>query len=59
MNTQTSSTIKLNLPKGLHVNTQNEADRIGISLQNFIRMLLAMYFSNHDSITNVLQKEKL
>lgn len=46
MSTQTSSTIKLNLPSGILNNAQGEAKRIGISIQDFIRMLLANHFAN-------------
>ena len=50
-NTLSSATIKLNLPLGIKKNTQKEAARIGISLQDFIRMLLATYFSRSESIS--------
>ncbi len=47
MNTQAaSSTIKLNLPSGILQNAQQEGSRIGISLQDFIRMLMGSYFAN-------------
>jgi len=49
--TASSATIKLNLPLGIRINTQKEAQRIGISLQDFIRMLLATYFSRSESIS--------
>jgi hypothetical protein len=45
MSTSTSSTIKVNLHAGLVKNAQREASRIGISLQDFIRMLLGNYFA--------------
>lgn len=52
MNTQTdSSTIKINLPPGIKNNAQEEAKRIGISLQDFIRMLMATYFARGNSVS--------
>lgn len=55
MNTQatTSSTIKINLSSGILRNAQNEAERIGISLQDFIRMLMASYFANPEGIRSM------
>lgn len=52
MNTQqaASSTIKINVPAGIFQNAQGEAKRIGISLQDFIRMLMATYFANARSM---------
>ena len=52
MNTQTvaSSTIKINLPAGILSHAKGESERIGISLQDFIRMLMATYFANALSI---------
>ena len=51
MNTQTSSaTIKINLPPGILKNASEESKRIGISLQDFIRMLMATYFARGSSI---------
>lgn len=51
MSIQTSSaTIKINLPSGIRRNAQEEAKRIGISLQDFIRMLMATYFSSPRSM---------
>lgn len=47
MSTRTSSTIKLNLPSGILNNAQGEAKRIGISIQDFIRMLIANHFANN------------
>ena len=48
--TLSSSTIKLNLPSGILQNAEVESNRIGISLQDFIRMLMATYFANSNSI---------
>jgi len=48
-----SSTVKINLPLGIKRNIQNEAERIGISLQDFIRMLLASYFSKSEGMVNI------
>ena len=53
MNKMTSSTIKVNLPQGILQNSTTEAERIGISLQDFIRLLLATYFSRSQGIMNV------
>lgn len=46
----TSSTVKLNLPVSILRNTQAESERIGISVQDFIRMLLASYFAHTPSL---------
>lgn len=40
-----SATIKVNLQQGILKNANAEAKRIGISLQDFIRMLLGSYFA--------------
>jgi len=40
-----STTIKINLASGILENARLEANRIGISLQDFIRMLLGSYFA--------------
>lgn len=54
MSTQTSSaTIKVNLPVGILGNAQEEARRIGISLQDFIRMLMATYFARSESVRSI------
>jgi hypothetical protein len=45
MGTQTSTTIKVNLQPAMIKNADAEAKRIGLSLQDFIRMLLGSYFS--------------
>lgn len=42
------NTIKLNLSAGILENAKQEADRIGISLQDFIRMLMGNYFASKD-----------
>lgn len=61
MNTQqsTSSTIKINVPVGILQNAQSEARRIGISLQDFIRMLMATYFANASSIRTISHDQTL
>lgn len=55
MQTQTisSATVKVNLPSGILAHAEGEADRIGISLQDFIRMLLATYFAQARAIQAV------
>ena len=45
-----SATIKINLSSGILQNAQAEAERIGITVQDFIRMLMGTYFSNANSI---------
>ncbi len=45
MQSASSATIKISVPSGIHRNAQREAQKIGISLQDFIRMLMAMYFA--------------
>ncbi|MBU0978404.1 MAG: hypothetical protein ABIJ03_03575 [Patescibacteria group bacterium] len=52
-NIATSTTIKLNLPAGILQNTQIESKRIGISIQDFVRMLLATYFAHAPSLTAI------
>lgn len=60
MNTQSgSSTVKLNLPSGIFENAKQESDRIGISLQDFIRMLMGTYFANTNSINSVSRNSAL
>ena len=61
MNTQavSSSTIKINLPTGILSHAKGESERIGISLQDFIRMLMATYFANAPSIRAVSHDETL
>ncbi len=61
MNTQdiSSATVKLNVPQGILRNAQVEAHRIGISLQEFIRMLMATYFANSNSIRTVSRNQAL
>ena len=61
MNTQTpvSSNVKINLPSGILQNAQSEASRIGISLQDFIRMLMATYFANSRSIRTISRDQTL
>lgn len=54
-----SSTIKINLPPGIRGHAQEEAKRIGISLQDFIRTLLATYFANARSIRMMPRDQEL
>lgn len=57
---QTSSTtIKLNVSAGILANAEAEARRIGISLQDFIRMLMATYFANTQSVRAVSRDQAL
>jgi antitoxin component of RelBE/YafQ-DinJ toxin-antitoxin module len=55
MNTQaqSSATIKLNIPAGILRHAKNESARIGISLQDFIRMLMATYFANGRAVRSL------
>ncbi|MEK7543739.1 MAG: hypothetical protein AAB557_02640 [Patescibacteria group bacterium] len=55
----TSSTIKLNVSSGILANADAEARRIGISLQDFIRMLMATYFANTQSVRAVSRDQSL
>ena len=55
----TSSTVKLNLPSGILRNANEEARRIGISLQDFIRMIMATYFANSSAIRAVSRDQAL
>lgn len=61
MNTQqaASSTIKINVPAGILHNAQSEARRIGISLQDFIRMLMAIYFAHNPSVRAISRDQAL
>lgn len=59
MQTISSSTIKVNVPAGIFHNAQSEAQRIGISLQDFIRMLMATYFANAASIRTISRDQAL
>lgn len=43
------NTIKISLSPGILQNATQEADRIGISLQDFIRMLMGSYFASKSS----------
>jgi len=54
-----SSTVKINVPAGILHNAQTEAHRIGISLQDFIRMLMATYFANAASVRAVSRDQSL
>ena len=40
-------------------NSQSEAKRIGISVQDFIRMLMATYFANAGSIRSISRNQAL
>jgi hypothetical protein len=53
------TTVKINLSSGMIQNAQVEANRIGISLQDFIRMLMATYFANSSSIRAVSRDQTL
>lgn len=55
----TSSTIKLNLPAGILANARTESERIGISVQDFVRMLLATYFAHAPSIKAISKEQTL
>ena len=57
--TSVSSTIKLNLSGGILENSRSEARRIGISLQDFIRMLMATYFSRSEAIQTISRDQIL
>lgn len=54
-----SSTIKLNVSSGILANAEAEARRIGISLQDFIRMLMATYFANGQSVRAISRDQAL
>lgn len=59
LQTAPSSTVKINVPAGILHNAQSEARRIGISLQDFIRMLMATYFANASSIRTISRDQAL
>ncbi|OGG24217.1 hypothetical protein A3A79_03445 [Candidatus Gottesmanbacteria bacterium RIFCSPLOWO2_01_FULL_43_11b] len=59
MDTISSATVKVNLPTGILRNTKSEANRIGISVQDFIRMLLSTYFARSGSIRAISRDEEL
>lgn len=59
MHTPSSSTIKLNVSSGILSNAEAEARRIGISLQDFIRMLMATYFANAQSVRSISRDQAL
>jgi hypothetical protein len=61
MNTQTTSstTVKINVPAGMMQNAKREASRIGISLQDFIRMVMATYFARGESIRALSRDQAL
>ena len=48
-----STTVKVNVPAGILAHAELEASRIGISLQDFIRMLMATYFAQARAIQAV------
>jgi antitoxin component of RelBE/YafQ-DinJ toxin-antitoxin module len=54
-----SATIKINLSSGILQNAQAEAERIGITVQDFIRMLMGTYFSNANSIQAISRDQYL
>ena len=54
-----SSTIKINLSSGLKKNASFEASRIGISIQDFIRVLLSTYFAKSEAINAISQDKSL
>ncbi|KKU87856.1 MAG: hypothetical protein UY16_C0017G0014 [Candidatus Gottesmanbacteria bacterium GW2011_GWA2_47_9] len=54
-----SATIKVNLPAGILGNAKEEARRIGISVQDFIRMLMATYFANAGSVRALTRDQEL
>lgn len=54
-----ATTIKVNLSTGILQNAQAESERIGISLQDFIRMLMGTYFSNASSIRAISKDQVL
>ena len=59
MDTISSATVKVNLPIGILRNAKSEATRIGISVQDFIRMLMATYFARSGSIRAITPDEVL
>jgi hypothetical protein len=59
MQIPTSSTIKINVSSGILGHAEAEARRIGISLQDFIRMLMATYFANAQSVRAVSRDSAL
>jgi len=54
-----SSTVKVNLSDGIMHNALSESERIGISLQDFIRMLLGTYFAKSTSIQSISRDQVL
>lgn len=60
MNTSAgSSTIKLNLPSGILQNAKQEADKIGISLQDFIRMIMGNYFASSKPVYTSVSRDSI
>ncbi len=55
----TTTTLKVSLADGLLHNSQTEATRIGISVQDFIRLLLASYFAQSESLTAIKRDKAL
>jgi len=60
MNNQSLSatTVKVNVPTGMLQNARMESQRIGISVQDFIRMLLATYFAHAPSIKAITSDDE-
>ena len=58
MNKSSSPTIKVNLREVLLYNSIHKGHRIGISVQDFMRLLLTTYFSRSEAIVS-LSREKL
>ena len=60
MITQSSSatTVKINEPIGMLQNVRMESQRIGISVQDFMRTLLATYFAHASSIRAITSDDE-
>lgn len=60
MNNQSLSatTVKVNVPNSMLQNARMESQRIGISVQDFIRMLLATYFAHAPSLKAISPDEE-
>lgn len=56
---RSSAQIKISIPEGIYQNSEAEAQRIGISVQDFIRMLLATYFARSEKIAHLVSETKL
>ena len=55
---QSATTVKINVPIGMLQNARMESQRIGISVQDFIRMLLATYFAHAPSIKAIVSDDE-